>query len=119
MPGGVLATHSVPERADVRPFDKSIFTREIDSSEYYERSSIFDLVWGRDYRQENARAFAEQVGAKVLVNGHEPCAEGFSTPNDYQVILDCCGDRACYVVLPIDRDRWTQEEIVARIERLV
>ncbi|MFH1266848.1 MAG: metallophosphoesterase [Planctomycetota bacterium] len=118
VPGGVFVTHSVPESVDTRSFDHRIFTNPIDSSEYYARTAIFDLVWGRDYRQENARAFAELVGAKVLINGHEPCAEGFSVPNDFQIILDCCGEKACYVVLPTDREL-TQAEIVDRIQKLV
>lgn len=118
LPGGVFMTHSVPENCDSRPFDRSIFTRQPDSSEYYQRTAIFDLVWGRDYRQENARAFAELVGAKVLINGHEPCPEGFATPNDYQVILDCCADKACYVILPLDREL-TQADIVERVQKLV
>jgi len=119
LPGGVLVTHSLPERVDARSFDQSILTREIDAVEYYERSSIFELVWGRDYRPENARAFAELMEAKVLINGHEPCPEGFSTPNPHQIILDCCADRACYVILPMDRKKWTQAKIVERIQRLV
>lgn len=118
LPGGILVTHSVPENVDSRPFDRSIFTREIEPAEYYGRTGFFRLVWGRDYRAENARAFAELMDASVLINGHEPCADGFSVPNEHQIILDCCGDRACYVVLPTDQ-KLGQAEIVARIERLV
>ena len=66
---------------------------------------------------ENARAFAELMQARVLIHGHEPCLEGFAVPNPHQVILDCCGDRACYVVLPTDRE-WTQPAVVQRIQRL-
>ena len=72
---------------------------------------------GRDYREANARAFAEIVDAKVLITGHEPCPEGFNTPNPYQVVLDCCADKACYVILPTDIEP-TQAEIVERIQKL-
>jgi len=74
-------------------------------------------VWGRDDRPENAEAFAVQVGAEALINGHEPCPAGYDTPNSRQTILDCCNDKACYVILPLDRD-WTQARIVERIGRL-
>ncbi len=57
------------------------------------------------------------VGAEVLINGHEPCLDGFSTPNRTQLILDCCGEGGAYVILPTDR-AWDQAEIVARIRRL-
>ena len=117
LPGGVFVSHSVPEKADTDRFDKTIFTRQPGSMEFHDRSSIFDLVWGRDYRPENARAFADKVGARVLVNGHEPCGEGYSVPNDRQIILDCCGEQARYVMLPT-RDEWTPAQIVERIEKL-
>ncbi len=117
LPGKLFVSHSVPEDVDSRKFDKTLFTREIDPLEYYERTGIFQLVWGRDYREENARAFAELVDAKVLINGHEPCPEGFSTPNQWQIILDCCGDKACYVILPTSTEP-TQAEIVEQIKKL-
>ncbi|MGO9112931.1 MAG: metallophosphoesterase [Thermoguttaceae bacterium] len=115
--GGVFVCHSIPEGIDERLFDQTIFTRPMDPLEFYERGDIFHLVWGRDHRPENARAFAELMGARVLIHGHEPCQEGFDVPNPHQIILDCCGDQACYVVLPTDRE-WTQTEVVQRIQRL-
>jgi hypothetical protein len=118
LPGGILLTHSIPENVDARGFDRSVFTRQIEPAEYYERTGVFQLVWGRDYRAENARAFAKLMDAEVLINGHEPCADGFSVPSEHQIILDCCGDRACYVVLPTN-EKLAQAEIVQRIERLV
>ncbi len=118
MPGGVFISHSVPENCDTQKFDSSIFTRQLDKDEYLERASIFQLVWGRDYRQENAQAFAELVGANVLLNGHEPCPEGFNAPNQLQIIIDCCAEKASYVILPTDR-QFSHADILQRIERLV
>jgi hypothetical protein len=115
--GGVFVCHSIPEGLDKRTFDKTIFSRPLDPLEFYERGDIFQMAWGRDYRPENARAFAELMEARVLIHGHEPCLEGFAVPNPHQVILDCCGDKACYVVLSTDRE-WTQTDVVERIQRL-
>lgn len=117
LPGGIFICHSIPEKADTYRFDKTIFTRQLDAGEFFDRGAVFDLVWGRDYRQENADAFARAVQAEVLINGHEPCPEGFATPNTRQIILDCCGDKACYVILPVNQ-KASQEEIVKRIQRL-
>jgi len=117
LPGGVFVTHSIPESVDSLPFDGSIFTRPLEPWDFHQRDGVFDLVWGRDYRRENAAAFAQLVGAKVLINGHEPCPEGFNTPNDIQIIIDCCNAKACYVTLATDRE-WTHAEIVERIQRL-
>ncbi len=63
LPGGVFICHSLPEDADTKKFDTSIFSREMDPLEFYERGAIFRLVWGRDDRPENAAAFAALVGA--------------------------------------------------------
>ena len=114
---GIFISHSIPEEVDSRAFDTTIFSRDIDPGEYAERSGIFELVWGRDYRQENADAFANAVDAKSLINGHEPCPEGFNSPNETQLILDCCADKACYVILPTDREL-AQAEIVENVRKL-
>lgn len=117
LPHGVFVSHSIPEFCDARGFDTSVFEREIPYAEYFERSGVFQLVWGRDYRQLNAQAFAKLVGARVLINGHEPCHEGFVAPNDFQIILDCCGEKAGYVLLPLDREL-SHDEIMERVQRL-
>ncbi len=117
LPGGVFVSHSVPERVDCREFDTSIFFRELADADFLGRTELFQLVWGRDYRQENARAFAEMVDARVLINGHEPCLTGFNVPNDLQLVIDCCGEQASYLILPTDRTL-SHAEIVQRVEKL-
>ena len=117
LPHGEFISHSIPENVDSPGFDKTIFNRPLDPTELYERSSIFDLLWGRDYRPENARAFAEIVDARILITGHEPCSEGYAAPNDVQVILDCCGEKGCYLMMPTDQEL-SHEEIIERIEKL-
>jgi hypothetical protein len=102
MPQGVFISHSVPEFADARPFDTTIFTRKLEASDYAEHAGVFQLVWGRDYRQENAQAFADLVDANILINGHEPCLDGYTVPNDLQIILDCCAEKASFVILPLE-----------------
>ncbi len=112
-----LICHSIPEFADARAFDPAIFDRPLDLESVADRGPVFRLVWGRDYRPANARAFAEAVGARVVINGHEPCPEGFSVPNATQIILDCSGDNACYLLFPVG-PAFTQAELVARVRRL-
>ncbi|GAB6166538.1 metallophosphoesterase [Thermostilla marina] len=116
LPGGVFVSHSIPENVDRRGFDRTVFERPIDAVEFLEHGPVFRLVWGRDYRQENADAFARLVGAEVLINGHEPCPNGYATPNSRQVILDCCSEKACHVILPVGPSL-TQEDVVRRIDK--
>ncbi len=114
LPHGVFVSHSLPERTDLEGFDASVLRRDLKSEDANEGSEVFRMVWGRDYRRENGRAFCDLVGARILITGHEPCAEGFVAPNDLQVVLDCCGDKAAYVCLPTDREL-SHAEIVAQV----
>lgn len=117
LPGGVFVSHSIPERCDSRRFDVGVFNRPIEPAGYLERTPVFDLVWGRDYRQDNAAAFASLMHAKVLINGHEPSLDGLSTPNQLQVILDCCSGKGAYILMPTDRN-WTQAEVLEHVHKL-
>jgi hypothetical protein len=119
LPHGVFISHSIPEDTDLGHFDPSVFVQDFPTGpeNITALGSVFQLVWGRDYREKNARAFAELVGASVLINGHEPCSEGFIATNDCQLILDCCGQRAAYVILPVET-KLSHEQIVDRIQWL-
>ena len=110
-------SHTIPERVDQRKFDVSLFDRELTDEDWAEGSPVFSLVWGRDYRQQNADAFAKLVGAEVMIHGHEPCSEGFFAPNTRQVIIDCHAERACYIILPVGQPL-TQHDVVERVQRL-
>lgn len=99
--GEVFVSHSLPERLDRgEPFDVGVFERALKPSDLVEDGAAFRVVWGRDFRPENAAAFADLVGARVLLHGHEPCAEGYRTPNDRQVILDCCCNGGYCALVP-------------------
>lgn len=117
LPGGVFVCHSLPERSDNRNFDRTIFDRPLEAADLLEHGDVFDLVWGRDYRIENARAFAKLVAARVLIHGHEPCPEGYHVPNEMQIILDCCAEPGCYLAVPLSQEL-THAQLVARIQRL-
>ena len=114
---GIFISHSIPEQCDQREFDRSIFTRELNDEDFLERGPLFELVWGRDYREENAQAFAEQVGARLLINGHEPCPQGYSTPNSVQLILDCCSGPGNYLVLPVG-ESFSHQQLVDQVRTL-
>jgi hypothetical protein len=112
---GVVVSHSVPAMDGHSRFDTGVFTRPWSKLDLDPHGGVFDLVWGRDYSEENARAFASLVGANVLLGGHEPTEQGFLTPNSLQVIFDCCHTTACYAILPTN-EPLDQQKVVARIQ---
>lgn len=113
----VFICHSAPENAERGEFDADIFDRVLEHADFAGRGHVFELVWGRDFRAANARAFAQAVNADVLIHGHEPCADGYRTPNDIQIIIDSQGERGCYIILPCEKPM-TQEEGIRLIKRL-
>lgn len=115
--GDVFVSHSLPERVDLKGFDAQILERPLNGRDMPDKEKIFAVVWGRDFRAENAAAFAKAVQARVLIHGHEPCREGYAVPNPHQIILDCHRDRLSYAILPLAEDL-THAGIVERI-RLV
>ena len=99
----IFFSHSIPDGLDHpdRFFDETIFYRALDTgSDFTKDGSVYRLVWGRDYRQENADLFAKIVGAEILVCGHDPCVDGCKFPNSRQAVIDCCGPSASYMLIP-------------------
>ena len=117
LPGGIFICHSLPANVDRDGFDATIFERPLRAIDLKEHGHVFDLVWGRDFRRENAEAFAREINAKVLIHGHEPCADGFRVPNDLQIILDCCNEKAHYLILPTTGEL-SHAQVVERIRPL-
>jgi len=117
LESGIVITHSAPESVDQRGFDISIFDRPLTAADLAPQGAVFKLVWGRDFRERNALAFAELMRAQVLIHGHEPCSDGYRVPNSRQVILDCVGPNAHYVLVPV-REVLTQAQVVASIKPL-
>ena len=117
LASGVFISHSLPDNCDREPFDLSILERPLEAGDYKSGSPAFKLVWGRDFRSANADAFARQVGAEILIHGHEPCEDGFSAPTPRQIILDGCCSHAAYVILPVG-PKLSHREIIGRIAAL-
>ncbi len=113
----VFICHGSPAEVDRQGFDAGILQRPLQPQDLQVGGDAFRLVWGRDFRPANAEALAAAVDADVLIHGHEPCEHGFAVPNERQIILDCCGAPACYLILPVG-ETLTHQQIVQRIQRL-
>lgn len=117
LPQRIFISHSLPEKVDTDGFDASIFQRLPTADDLKNGGAAYRLVWGRDFRLENATAFATAVAADVLIHGHEPCVNGARSPNAKQVIIDSCGQRGTYALLPLDIPL-TADDIMANVRRL-
>ncbi|MGW8258300.1 MAG: metallophosphoesterase, partial [Thermoguttaceae bacterium] len=54
LPQNEFLSHSIPENCDSQTFDAGVFQHDIDFHQLHEDSPLFQLVWGRDFRYENA-----------------------------------------------------------------
>jgi hypothetical protein len=113
---GIWISHTIPENVNRKGFDPSLLDNELGDADLMENGPLFQYVWGRDFSQENADAFAEKVDAEILIHGHEPAAAGYNTPNTRQIILDSHADNGVYVMLPVG-EKLSQSDVVQRIQR--
>lgn len=117
-PNGVFLSHSVPNSKYVEQFDLGQFEADDLPNEFYNVGGIgYALVWGRDTSANHVERFLARVGASWIISGHIPCEEGYSLPNDQQIILDSAVSPAAYCLVPVNREL-TREEFRATIRKI-
>lgn len=116
-PTGIFLAHSVPDARYHELFSRELFTQPDDEPDLSKTSPAFRLTWGRDLSAPSSAAFAERLGADLLIIGHHPCRDGYTQPNPHTLILDSKDAHGAYLLLPLDRKLPT-DQIVARIRHL-
>jgi hypothetical protein len=101
-PDGVLISHSTPEGADLDTFDYSIFERPLTLADYQPGGSVYKLVWGRHHNQACADRFANALGVRALVTGHQSSMPGLKMPTSRHVIITSDGPLGTMLVLPLN-----------------
>jgi hypothetical protein len=87
-PNGVFFCHSVPAESEVAGFDVTVFDRALTGADYKRRvGPVYQLIWGRKTGPEDAAKFAQRVGAKILVTGHQPQEMGYLVNGSHHLII--------------------------------
>ncbi len=115
---GLFISHTTPHGKDLATFDVGLFDHERLTDDISRGSSLYNLVWGRDFRPEIADRFAELVGAELLLVSHTPCPRGYDVPSHRHVVLQSYDEAGCYLLLPLDRPL-SQADVVAALRRLL
>jgi hypothetical protein len=103
-PNRVLISHSLPANRVLPLFDPKRLEADVhDPADLQPGGSVHGILWGRDTTRETVMAFLEKMDADFLVSGHVACDEGYATPNDKQVIVDCSESPAGFVQFTTDR----------------
>jgi hypothetical protein len=116
---GIFCCHSLPTDDQIDNFDYSIFERPLTGPDYAARSGpVYQLIWGRNMSPATVDKFAEQVGASVIITGHQPQETGYATNGDKHLIL--ASDHNQGVLLPIDLSQsYTLDDLVANLQKFV
>ncbi|MEZ0266690.1 MAG: metallophosphoesterase [Phycisphaerae bacterium] len=118
-PNGIFCCHSLPTDAQIDTFDFSVFDRPLEGADYVARTgSVYQLIWGRGMTPETANRFADTVGARLLITGHQPQEMGFTTNGDRHLIM--ASDHNQGVFLPINlAQEYTLDDLVNNLQKFV
>ena len=117
---GLFFCHSIPTEEQLDSFDYDVFGRdEMEPGDYHRRTGpAYQLIWGRGVGPDRAAEFADAVGAKIVITGHQPQDRGYKRNGDRHLIL--ASDHARGVCLPLPLDKpLTMDEIERRITPFV
>lgn len=114
----VYVSHTLPSARHLDTFDPAVLER-VDFAEADVKLGgvIHSLLWDRDISQANVEAFLAKVDADWLISGHIPSDDGFSRPNERQLILDAKGTPACYCIFPTDHPL-TMDDLLSGLHTL-
>ena len=116
---GLFISHSIPGNDELENFDFTVFERELTGPDYKRRvGPVYQLIWGRKMTPESAAAFAEKVGAQLLITGHQPQESGYAVNGDKQIILASDHNQGVFVPLSLT-ENYTMDAIVDRVQRFV
>jgi hypothetical protein len=116
---GIFCCHSLPTDDQVDNFDYSIFERPLTGPDYAARSGpVYQLIWGRNMNPETVDKFAEQVGASVIITGHQPQDMGHATNGDKHLILASDHNQGCFLPLELDQ-QYDMDGLVLRIRKFL
>jgi len=116
---GLFFCHSLPTEAQIPEFDYTVFDRELTGADYKRRvGPVYQLIWGRNMTPPTTAIFAQKVGARIVITGHQPQESGYDVNGDQHLII--ASDHSQGVYLPLDLSvEYKMEELVDRIEKFV
>lgn len=118
-PNGLFFCHSVPQENQIATFDYSVFDRPITGEDLRRRTgAVYQLIWGRHTSPEGAEAFAERVGASILVTGHQPQEGGYLVNGERHLII--ASEHNQGVFLPVSlTEQYDMDRLVSSLRKFV
>jgi hypothetical protein len=119
-PNGLWFSHSLPTDEQIPAYDFEVFKRTPLTSEDYKKRTgpVYQLIWGRKYSEDGVQHFAEKVGAKLIVCGHQPQEMGHLTIGDQLLIIDSSHNQGVFLPLQTSAP-YTIDDLTARLKKFV
>src|SRR3954463_14396574 len=116
---GIFCCHSLPTDDQIDAFDYSIFERPLVGADYAARTGpVYQLIWGRNMSPATVDKFADQIGATLIITGHQPQETGHATNGERHLII--ASDHNQGVFLPIDLgQQYTMDDLVGMLQKFV
>lgn len=118
-PNGLFFCHSLPTDDQINAFDFTVFDRPLTGADYRRRTGpVYQLIWGRHVSPAAVELFAEKVGARLIVTGHQPQDTGYAQNGDQHLII--ASDHSQGVFLPLSlSERYDMDDVMSRLKKFV
>ena len=118
-PNGLFMCHSLPGDEQLKTFDYSIFDRPLTGPDYKRRTGpVYQLVWGRKTSPAGIAEFAEKVGAKLLIVGHQPQESGYAVVGDRMLIIASDHNQGVFVTVNTGDD-YDMDRLLEHVHKFV
>jgi hypothetical protein len=118
-PNGLFMCHSLPPDEAIPNFDYTVFDRPLTGNDYKRRTGpVYQLVWGRKTSPAGVAQFAEKVGAKLLIVGHQPQDSGYAVVGDRMLIIASDHNQGVFVTADLDRE-YNMDRLLESVQKFV
>lgn len=116
---GLLFTHSLPTDENIAKFDFTVFDRPLTGPDYKRRvGPVYQLIWGRHMTPAGVDAFADKLGVKLIVTGHQPQEMGYAVNGERHMIIASDHNHGVYLPLDLAAD-YTIADLEERLVKFV
>jgi hypothetical protein len=116
---GLWFSHSLPNEKDVETFDFTVFDRELKGDDFKRKTgAAYQLIWDRGVRETGVAKFAEKMGAKLIITGHQPQDSGYLVNTPQHLIIASDHNQGVFVPLSLS-DEYDMDGVRSRIKKFV
>ena len=116
---GLFFCHSLPTDDEIKNYDFGVFNRALTGPDYKRRTGpVYQLIWGRKTSPAGAQAFAQKVGAKLLVTGHQPQESGYAINGPNHLIIASDHNQGVMLSLSLE-DEYDMDGLLGRMRKFV